>query len=371
MAYERKHESASRREFLTALGAAAGAATLLTPEDLLAQATAPAAGPKPVHIDVHHHFYPPEFRKAVNDFGGGRVPAVEAWTPQKSLEQLDMNNVTTAMISLWSIPGVWMGANPEGMRRWARHVNDYGAKMMADYPGRFGLFAALPLPDVEGSLKEIEYAFDTLKADGVGLMTNYGTTWPGDPKYAPVFEELNRRKAVVYFHPVAAACCSGNFAPGIGESWMEVPYDTGRAVLSLLVTGTFHKLRDIKWIFSHSGGTVPILAERVAVLGRFDQKLKQNAPDGVGAELTRLYYETANGYHAPNMAALLKFVKPSQVLFGTDYPYLTVAQNAEGLAANVKGATLKAIQSGNALKMFPKYAAKKAPAAKAPVAKKA
>ena len=160
-------DGASRREFLTALGAAAGAATVsFAAAEAFAQGSKPAA--KPVHIDVHHHFYPPQFRQAVNDFGGGRVPAAEAWTPQKSLEQLDMNNVSTAIVSLWSIPGVWMGSDVQGMRKWARHVNDFGAQMMRDYPGRFGLFAALPLPDVEGSLKEIEYAFDTLKADGVG-----------------------------------------------------------------------------------------------------------------------------------------------------------------------------------------------------------
>jgi predicted TIM-barrel fold metal-dependent hydrolase len=356
-------DGASRRQFLTALGAAAGAATVsLAAGEALAQAA--AGGTKAPYIDVHHHFYPPQFRQAVNDFGGGRVPAVEAWTPQKSLEQLDMNNVSTAIVSLWSIPGVWMGSDAAGMRKWARLVNDYGAQMARDYPGRFGLFAALPLPDVEGSLKEIEYAFDTLKADGVGLMTNFGSTWPGDPKYAAVFEELNRRKAVVYFHPVAAACCGGNFMPGVAESMVEVPYDTGRAVMSLLVNGSFHKLRDIKWIFSHSGGTVPVIADRVAQLGRFSPQLKQNAPDGVRAELERLYYETANGFHAPNMAALLKFVKPSQVLFGTDYPYLTVADNVKGLEKVVHGSTLKAIQTGNAYKMFPKYAPKKMPAAK-------
>ena len=339
----------SRRQILAGFGAA-GAVGLLDPGRLLAQA-------KPAHIDVHHHFYPPEFAKAVADFsGGGGPPAVRQWTPQRSLEQMDMNNVKTAIVSLWSIPGVWMGSNAEGMRRWARLVNDYGAQMARDFPGRFGLFAALPLPDVEGSLKEIEYAFDTLKADGVGLMTNFGNTWPGDPKYLPVFEELNRRKATVYFHPVAAACCGGQFMPHVGESWVEVPYDTGRAVMSLLFQGTFLKLRDIKWIFSHSGGTVPIIAERVVNQSAASPRTKEIAPDGVRAELARLYYETANGYHAPNMAALMKITTPSQVLFGTDYPYLTVTQNVEGLAKNVEGDLLKAIQLGNAARMFPKYA---------------
>lgn len=314
------------------------------------------SGGKPNHIDVHHHFYPPEFRQAVNDFTGSALPKVKSWTPAASLEEMDKNGVSTAILSLWSIPGVWMGANVEGMRRWARHVNDYAAEMQRDYPSRFGLFAALPMPDVEGSLAEIEYALDVLKADGVGLMTNFGDKWPGDLAYRPVFEELNRRKAVVYFHPVAPTCCAGALVPGVQESWAEVPFDTGRAVLSLLFSGVFADLPDIKWIFSHSGGTVPVIACRTGALSQHSPRVKEIAPNGIDYELTRLYYETANGYHAPNMAALLAYVPISQVMFGTDYPYLTVGENADGLAKYVSGEDLEAIRSGNALRLFPQFA---------------
>ena len=250
-----------------------------------------------------------------------------------------------------------MGATPEGMRRWARLVNDYAAEMRRDHPGRFGLFAALPMPDVEGSLAEIAYAFDVLKADGVGLMTNFGDTWPGDPVYRPVFEELNRRKAVVYFHPTAPTCCAGGIVPGVHESWAEVVFDTGRAVLSLLINGAFLEFRDIKWIFSHSGGTVPVIAGRTGVLAQHSPRMKEVAPDGVDHELRRLHYETANGYHAANMAALLAYVPVSQVMFGTDYPYVPVTQNVDGLAKAVSGTDLDAIRSGNALRMFPQFAA--------------
>ena len=317
-------------------------------------------GGKPNHIDVHHHFYPPEFRQAVNDFSGFSLPMVEKWTPQASLEEMDRNGVGTSILSLWSIPGVWMGSDVAGMRRWARLVNDYAADMRRDSPGRFGLFAALPMPDVEGSLIEIEYAFDVLKADGVGLMTNYGDTWPGDPKYLPVFEELNRRKAVVYFHPVAPTCCAGHLIPGVQESWAEVVFDTGRAVLSLLVNGTFRALPDVTWLFSHSGGTVPVIARRTAQLSKFNPKMKDIAPDGIDHELLRLHYETANGFHKPNMAALLSYIPVSQIMFGTDYPYLTVGDNVDGLAETLADMLtedeIEAIRQGNALKMFPHYA---------------
>jgi 6-methylsalicylate decarboxylase len=347
------HAGTSRRQFLTSL-AAVGAASVLPGCGSMAT---DGSARRPV-IDVHHHFYPPEFMKAVNTFSGGAAPQTLKWTPRGSVDEMDRNGVTTSMLSLWSIPGVWMGANPEGMRRHARYVNDYGAQMVRDFPGRFGLFAALPLPDVEGSLREIEYAFDVLKADGVGLMTNFGATWPGDPRYAPVFNELNRRKAIVYFHPVAAGCCGGNFAPGVPESWMEVPYDTGRAVLSLLTSGTLTRLQDIRWVFSHSGGTVPILAERVKTLGGFSPGLKKAAPNGVDHELKRLYYETANGAHKPNMAALLAYVPVSQVMFGTDYPYVTTEDNLRSLRSNgLSQADLIAIERGNAQRIIPRLRA--------------
>ena len=128
-------------------------------------------------------------------------------------------------LALWGTPPV------RTSRRLARGINDMAAKMRSDHPGRYGQFTVIPLPDIEGSLREIEYGYDTLKADGIALMTNYGDRWLGDAAFAPVWEELNRRKAIVYFHPVALNCCGDNFVPGVDASWMEVPYDTGRAVL--------------------------------------------------------------------------------------------------------------------------------------------
>jgi predicted TIM-barrel fold metal-dependent hydrolase len=142
-----------------------------------------------------------------------------------------------------------------------RGINDYGAKMMADHPGRFGLFAFLSMYDVEGTMKEIEYAFDKLKADGVGIATGYGNVYPGDKKFAPIFEELNRRKATVYFHPTTQDCCGG-MVPGLNDSVLEVPHDTSRAVMSFIMSGSLPKLRDIKFLWSHGGGTIPMLRVR-------------------------------------------------------------------------------------------------------------
>jgi predicted TIM-barrel fold metal-dependent hydrolase len=211
------------------------------------------------------------------------------------------------------------------------------------------------MPDIEGSLKEIEHALDTLKADGIGLMTSYGDTWPGDPAYAPVFQELNRRKAIVYFHPLAPNCC-GTLMPGITPSILEYPADTSRAVLSLLMNGALARYRDIRWIFSHGGAAIPVLAGRIVnTASRPGKDLTPIAPDGIEAELQKLHYDTANSAYKATMAALLAFVPASQVLFGSDFPYLTIGQNLENFPS--LGLTVeqsRAIDRGNAERLFPR-----------------
>jgi hypothetical protein len=166
------------------------------------------------------------------------------------------------------------------MRRLSRLSNEYAAKMVEDYPGRYGLFASLPMPDIDGSLEEIEYAFDTLKADGINLSTSFGDKWPGDPAYKPVFEELNRRKAIVFFHPYAPNCCA-RLDTGVPDGVLENPYDTGRAITSLLYSGSLARLRDIRWLFSHGGGVMPMLAGGVSYFAQSRKDIKEFAPEGV------------------------------------------------------------------------------------------
>jgi 6-methylsalicylate decarboxylase len=158
----------------------------------------------PHRIDVHHHLFPPAYRTAIGNLAAGQP----AWSPAQSVEEMDKGGIATSLLSI-SSPGVWFG-DVEQARKLARIVNDYGAMTAKDHPGRFGLFAALPLPDIEGSLREIAYALDMLKADGIGLLTSYGDKWLGDASFAPVWAELNRRKAVIYTHPTTPACCGNN-----------------------------------------------------------------------------------------------------------------------------------------------------------------
>jgi predicted TIM-barrel fold metal-dependent hydrolase len=340
----------TRRDFVGAMSALAAA-------QLTGCATGSTAASGKL-IDTHHHFYAPEYQNAWLEWEKKRniphFPQQVGWSRAKALEDMDKAGVQTAILSLASTPGVWFDASAPDVARMARLCNDYGADMVRSYPGRFGLFATLPMTDVDASLKEIEYAFDTLKADGVGLQTNYGDKWPGDPAYRAIFDELNRRKALVYFHPLVASCC-GRLSVGTFPAVIEVPHDTTRAVVSLMLSGTFARNRDTRWLFSHAGGTVPMLAGRMEYFFNFRPDKAKIAPEGYEAEFRRLYYDTANATHPASMAALLKLVPGSQVVFGSDYPYVPIAMQASALRGQgLPGDLVAAIESGNARRLLGK-----------------
>ena len=299
-------------------------------------------------VDFHHHFLPPAHIQAIlSQRESGQPPK---WSPEISLEQMDKNGVATALTSLVQ-PGVWMG-DIQKSRTLARECNEYGAKMAADHPGRFGFFAAIPLPDIEGSLREIEYALDTLKADGIGLMTSFDGKYLGDPAFTPVFDELNRRKAIVFTHPTQPHCCMG-LVPGVSVSTIEYATDSTRTIASLLFSGTAARSHDIRFIFSHGGGTLPFL------VGRFDAlaAARKNAPigDGVHPELGRFYYEIAQANHPGALAALMKLVPISQVLFGSDYPLRPIAEAVAGVRNyEFSDVDRRALEQENGLKLLPR-----------------
>jgi 6-methylsalicylate decarboxylase len=345
----------SRRTFLKSIGAF-GATTVLSAPAVWAQEPSAASSvAKPHRVDVHHHMFPPFLQERWKKDNIRTIPVVMRWTLEATLEEMDKGGVATAILSLASgglnLPKLSADEN----RRMTRMVNDYAAKARSDHPGRFGLFAYVPMPDVDGTLQEIEYALDELKADGIGLSTSYGKQFLGDPDFKPVMDELQRRRAIVYVHPGRPDCCD-TLTPQVPGSFTEYPQDTNRTVMSLLFSGTFTRTRDVRWIFSHGGAAVPLLAGRVNSLAKIQLKNQaQVLPDGIDFELKRLYYETANAAYSPNMAALLKFASASQVLFGTDYPYVSVVENANDLMkAGLAAADLKAIENENALRLMPR-----------------
>ena len=342
----------SRRSVLAGMGAASLAAAL--PVQTFAQSAAPAL------IDTHHHFYPPAYQKAFMEWETKlKLPPSKVqneWTRESAVEGMDKAGIKTAILSLPSTAGLWFNAGNEAAAQMVRICNDFAADMVRDYPGRFGLFAPLSMMDTDTTLKEIAYVFDTLKADGINLQSNYGDKWLGHETYKPVFDELNRRKAVVYVHPLVASCCA-NISVGAFPAVIEVPHDTTRTVTSLLLSGGFARWRDIRWLFSHAGGTVPMMAGRINAFYANSPKRPEFAPDGIEAELRKLYYDTANATFGPNMTALLKLVPVSQVTYGTDYPYFAMNQT-EGLKhLGLSDADMKAIYSGNAARLVPRLKA--------------
>ncbi len=338
-----------RRDFLAALCASA----------LRGQAPARV-------IDCHHHFVSPAFLRTIAPREGKKVAGFTSFFPQglwkdyspaKDVELMDRDGVATSLISL-TAPGVWFG-DAEEARRLARELNEYGAKMASDFKGRYGLFAVLPLPNIDDSLKEIEYAFDTLKCDGVGLLTSYGNHWLGDPMLQPVFDELNRRKAVVYTHPIDAPCCQ-DLMPGANPTVLEYPTDTARTILSLLSTNAAARYADTRFIFSHAGGTMPAVFSRFGV----------GAPDTVNGILARpaepnsrlfhmrrFYYDTAQSTNTAQMQALKTIVGSSQILFGTDYPFgANAAKQLQGLqTCGFSAEELRGILRENTIRILPKY----------------
>jgi len=331
----------SRRGFLAqAVGAGAAAATGLMPRRLAAQS-------KPGRIDVHHHFAPEFHRDAL---GSKRGLAWPKWSPQLSLEDMDKNGIATAILSVVQ-PGTWFG-NADEARPLTRKLNDYGATLVRDHPGRFGMFACIAPPDVDGSLKEIEYGLDALKADGIALLTSYGTTYLGDPSFAPVYAELNRRKAIVYVHPTTPNCCK-SLVPDIPVGSIEYATDTTRTIAHLVFSGTVTQFPDIRWIFSHSGGTLPFLTGRFTRLA--DERKPVFLPDGPLPEFRKFHYELAQGTTPGQIAALLKMVPIEQVMYGTDYPFRPGAEVNAGIAGcGFSAAELQSIDREAALKLLPR-----------------
>ena len=344
----------SRRGFLA--GGLAAATALAAP-----RVHAQAAKPAVKRIDMHHHFLPPEYMKAEHErlsgYTHGSVSADQmlSWDASKSIEVMDANDIAVAIVSQ-TTPGVWFG-DVAGGRHAARIWNDYAAEQIRKYPGRYGLFAPIPLPDTEGSLKEIEYALDTLKADGIGLLSSYDGKYLGDPAFAPIFTELNRRKAVVYVHPTVAACC-GSVIPTVIPQTIEFPFDTTRTITSLLINGTVVKNPDIRFIFSHGGGVTPMLAGRMADILDHRPNAAEVTPNGALAELRKFYYDTASADTEGSMAALRVMAPLNHILYGSDYPFVKVAEGVKHLQENeMSDADRAAIDRGNAIALLPRLGA--------------
>ena len=316
-------------------------------------------GGLPPKIDVHAHFLPPGYREALIANGQAQpdgFPILPTWSAETHLAMLDQIGIRTAMLSV-SSPGVAFGEDPVA---WARRVNEAGAATVRDHPGRFGLFASLPVPNAEAALAEVAYAFDRLHADGIALLTNVDGVYLGDDRYEPLFAELHRRKAVVFIHPTSPACWEAT-SLGYPRPMMEFLLDTTRCVADLVLGGTLARYPDVRLIVPHAGAALPVLADRLTgFAGLFPVGGQEPGAIEVLETLGRLYYEVGAGFPFPrHIAALLNLVDAGRLLFGTDFPFGGVpgiAANAKALAETdlLSDDQLRDVLQGTALGLFPR-----------------
>lgn len=347
-----------RRRFLQGAAGAAVGVGLATTASEPVRAHHPHGG-RVAKIDVHAHFLPADYRQALIDNGQAQpdgFPVLPTWSPEAHLAMMDRVNIGTSMLSV-SSPGVTFGVDPV---EWARRVNETGAGTVRKYPRRFGLFATLPLPDVDAALAELKYALDTLNADGIAVVTNFNEIYLGDARFEPVFAELNRRKAVMFIHPTSPACFEQT-SLGYPRPLLEFLLDTTRAVADMVLNGTLKKYPDVRIIVPHSGAALPVLADRIAGLAALFPLGGQQPKDiDVIGTLQRLYYEVGAGFPFPrHIAALLNLVDAGQLLYGTDFPFggiPGIEANAEALESSrlLKPRELRGVLRGNAVSLFPR-----------------
>ncbi|MGW2964772.1 amidohydrolase family protein [Streptomyces sp. NPDC001220] len=312
-------------------------------------------------IDVHAHFvtdsYVRQARAAGHELPDG-MPAWPAWSAEAHLELMDRSGIDTAVLSV-SSPGVYFG-DAEAARALAREVNEDGARVVHAHPDRFGLFASLPLPDVEGSLTEIAHAFDELGADGVVLETNSHGVYLGDERLEPVFAELARRRAVVFLHPTSPVCWERS-ALGRPRPMVEFIFDTARTVTDLLCAGTLARHPELEVIVPHCGGALPVLADRVDGFMKLFMGAGPDTPDAV-TQLRQLHYDLAGPAFPRQLPALLGLVEPGRLLYGSDYcwtPAPAAQAHAESFRtepAPVAGTTWPSLTTANARTLLPRLA---------------
>jgi predicted TIM-barrel fold metal-dependent hydrolase len=320
---DRNSAMVKRRTVIVGAGAAGlGAITELAhPARGLAQAGAASdRDAKPMtsgKIDTHQHFFPKPYVDGVGlDTLARQMPNQKApeWSPERAIAVMDAHGISEGILSVSSGPPI-----PDAPTL-LRKCNDAAAELRQRYPGRFGSFASLPLPDIDASLSEVAYSLDTLEADGFIIFASYGGKYLGDEHFAPVLEELNRRKTVAFIHPNDPAYALPKLAPA---SVLEFPFETTRTATSLIISGTLRRFADIRFILAHAGGTLPYLVPRVSLSVSMMPGVAERVGD-VNAAFASFYYDTALSAGVSTISALMQVARPDHVLFGTDFPMAPV-----------------------------------------------
>ncbi|MDI2124744.1 amidohydrolase family protein [Yinghuangia seranimata] len=309
-------------------------------------------------IDVHAHFVTARYKEAAvaagHMFPDG-MPGWPDWDPATHISMMDGCGIGRSVLSV-SSPGTHFG-DDKAARALAREVNEYGTAVAREHPTRFGHLASLPLPDVEGSIAEARYALDVLRSDGVAVETNADGRYLGDPGFEPLWRELDERGAVVFVHPTSPACHEA-VSGGRPRPMLEFIFDSTRAAGDLALSGVLVRHPRIRWIFTHGGGALPLLADRVDLFRAF-------FGDGDGPSvpelMSRLWFDMAGTPFPNQIPALVRAFGRDRILYGSDYcwtPAPIAAAHAATLttADQPPGDTWHTLTTRNAHALFPRFA---------------
>jgi predicted TIM-barrel fold metal-dependent hydrolase len=305
-------------------------------------------------IDVHAHYLPDSYRDALADHGHSQpdgFPQIPDWSAEEHVAAMDRLGIALSLLSI-SSPGVHLGDGKSTVDR-AREMNEAGQQAVIDHPGRFGLFASLPLPDVDATMAEIAYCCDHLNVAGFAVLTNIGGTYLGDDAFKPVFDELDRRGARLFIHPTSPTCWE-HTSFGRPRPMLEFFFDTTRTIVDLVLNGTIAAHPGIEFIIPHAGATLPLVADRVNV---FSMLLEVDPSVDVLRDLGRLHFDLA-GFPLPRqLDALLTLTTLEHLHYGSDYPFtpeFAVAMAGDRLAESgeIPGSLLQSLRS-NTERLFP------------------
>ncbi|MFJ3526505.1 MULTISPECIES: amidohydrolase family protein [unclassified Streptomyces] len=287
-------------------------------------------------IDVHAHFVTDSYVAAARSAGiehPDGMPGWPAWSVEQHLDLMDRSGIEKSYVSI-SSPGVHFG-DDVAARALAREVNEFAAGVRHEHPRRFGHFASLPLPDVEGSLAEAAHALDVLGADGVAVETNHHGVYLGDPRFEPLWEDLDRRGALVFVHPTSPPHAD-DVSLGRPRPMLEFLFDTARTASDLLLRGVFTRFPRIRWVLTHGGGALPLLADRIDMFSAVFRDGSKDAPSAL-EELGRVWYDMAGTPFPRQIPALDAAFGTERLLYGSDYCW-TPAEGALVQVASVDAA---------------------------------
>ncbi|MFJ5775197.1 amidohydrolase family protein [Streptomyces sp. NPDC093094] len=311
-------------------------------------------------IDVHAHFVTPSYVEAAVAAGHTRpdgMPGYPHWSAEEHLGLMDRTGIRASLLSV-SSPGTHFG-DDRAARALSREVNEYAAAVVREHPGRFGHFASLPLPDIDGSLTELAHALDVLGADGVTVETNAHGTYLGDARFEPLWQELDRRGAVVFVHPTSPRCHEA-VSVGRPRPMLEFIFDSARTVSDLVFNGVLTRHPDIQWVFTHGGGTLPVLADRLELFRTVFHDSAPGTPP-VPEQLRALWFDMAGTPFPHQVPALSAALGTERLLYGSDYCW-TPAAAVDAQIASVDGApqpqgdTWRALTTRNATRLLPRLA---------------